>query len=81
MLRRASAAEVVTQAFSFHHRIPTREFLLAVVEPLAFRLVLDAPPVLQLTRGGTAQVGVKIIRRKGVLRVICQNPKHKQRQR
>jgi large subunit ribosomal protein L36 len=23
----------------------------------------------------------KIIRRKGVLRVICQNPKHKQRQR
>ncbi|MCU0639082.1 MAG: 50S ribosomal protein L36 [Candidatus Krumholzibacteria bacterium] len=24
--------------------------------------------------------GCKIIRRKGVLRVICENPKHKQRQ-
>lgn len=25
--------------------------------------------------------GCKVIRRKGVIRVICSNPKHKQRQR
>jgi cation:H+ antiporter len=32
---------------------------------------------LMLTRGGS---GAEVIKRKGVLRVICTNPKHKQKQ-
>jgi hypothetical protein len=66
--RKASAAEVVMQAFSLKHTIPTQEFLLTVVQQPAFRITVDRPPgaVLEIAQGGEAELKVKIHRKAGV---------------
>jgi len=63
----ASGAEDVMQAFSYRHVVPTREFVVAVIETSLFGLSTNAPPKdgLQIKQGGEAQVVVKAARKDG----------------
>jgi hypothetical protein len=67
LTRTALAAESVMQAFSITHSVPTKEFVVAVVDPVGFTLSLKLPPkeVLQVKQGGTVEVGVKATRKEG----------------
>ncbi|HUV39625.1 MAG TPA: hypothetical protein VMY39_08410 [Planctomycetota bacterium] len=62
--RPAVPAEEVQQAFSYMHRVPTRELLLAVIAPSPFRLTTDveADKVVEIPQNGEADVVVKVTR-------------------
>ncbi|MFH1265105.1 MAG: PPC domain-containing protein, partial [Planctomycetota bacterium] len=65
--RTAFGAEDVMQAFSYRHVVPTREFVVAVIEMSLFGLSTDAPPQagLEIKQGAEAQVVVKATRQEG----------------
>ncbi|HUW56679.1 MAG TPA: hypothetical protein VMZ92_08595 [Planctomycetota bacterium] len=64
----ATPAEDVMQAFSPRHRVPTDEFLLAVLKPSAFTLSTEVEPdkVVEIQQNGEAEVVVKAARAEGV---------------
>ncbi len=76
--RRALPAEDVMQAFIYHHLLPTREFLLTVVEPGPFKLIPQMPEgYIRFAAGRTAFVVVKAVRKpqaRGAIRLTLQNP-------
>ncbi|OHB85912.1 MAG: hypothetical protein A2V98_14580 [Planctomycetes bacterium RBG_16_64_12] len=55
------------QAFSYRHVVPTKEFVVAVIETSLFGLSTDAPPQdgLEIKQGAEAQVVVKAVRQEG----------------
>jgi hypothetical protein len=63
----AFGAEDVMQAFSYRHVVPTKEFVVAVLETSLFGLATNAPPKdgLEVKQGAEAQVVVKAIRKEG----------------
>jgi hypothetical protein len=63
--RTAFGAEDVMQAFSYRHVVPTKEFVVAVVDTSLFSLSTDAPPKdgLQVKQGAEAKVLVKAARK------------------
>jgi hypothetical protein len=65
--RTAGGAEDVMQAFSYRHVVPTKEFVVAVIETSLFGLSTDAPPKdgLQVKQGAEAKVLVKATRKDG----------------
>jgi hypothetical protein len=65
--RTAIGAEDVMQAFSYRHVVPTKEFVVAVLETSLFGLSTNAPPKdgLQLKQGAEAQIVVKATRKEG----------------
>lgn len=65
--RTAFGAEDVMQAFSYRHVVPTKEFVVAVIETSLFGLSTDAPPKdgLQVKQGAEAKVLVKAARKDG----------------
>lgn len=65
--RTAIGAEDVMQAFSYRHVVPTKEFVVAVIETSLFGLATDAPPKdgLSVKQGAEAKVLVKAIRKDG----------------
>ncbi|MCX7049539.1 MAG: hypothetical protein NTX50_29150 [Candidatus Sumerlaeota bacterium] len=69
VVRKAVAAEVAMQAFSYSSSIPTKEFLLAVAEPTFFMLSTNIAPeqVIEIPQGTTnTQIIVKVIRKEGM---------------
>ena len=67
LTRTAVGAEDVMQAFSYRHVVPTKEFVVAVIETSLFSLSTNAPPQdgLQVKQGAEAQVVVKAVRKEG----------------
>jgi hypothetical protein len=65
--RTAFGAEDVMQAFSYRHVVPTKEFVVAVIDTSLFSLSTDAPPKdgLQIKQGAEAKVLVKAARKDG----------------
>jgi hypothetical protein len=65
--RTAVGAEDVMQAFSYRHVVPTKEFVVAVLETSLFGLSTNAPPKdgLEVKQGAEAQVVVKATRKEG----------------
>lgn len=65
--RTAFGAEDVMQAFSYRHVVPTKEFVVAVIDTSLFSLSTDAPPKdgLQVKQGAEAKVLVKAARKDG----------------
>ena len=64
--RTAVGAEDVMQAFSYRHVIPTKEFVVAVIETSLFSLSTNAPPQgLEVKQGAEAQVVIKAARKEG----------------
>ncbi len=65
--RTAFGAEDVMQAFSYRHVVPTKEFVVAVIETSLFALSTNAPPQdgLEVKQGAEAQVVVKAARKEG----------------
>jgi len=65
--RTAVGAEDVMQAFSYRHVVPTKEFVVAVLETSLFSLSTNGPPQdgLQVKQGAEAQVVVKAARKEG----------------
>jgi hypothetical protein len=65
--RTAVGAEDVMQAFSYRHIVPTKEYVVAVIETSLFALSHNAPPKdgLQVKQGAEAQVVVKAVRKEG----------------
>jgi hypothetical protein len=64
--RTAIGAEDVMQAFSYRHVVPTKEFVVAVIETSLFSLSTNAPPQgLEVKQGAEAQVVVKAARKEG----------------
>ena len=62
--RTAVGAEDVMQAFSYRHVIPTKEFVVAVIETSLFSLSTNAPPQgLEVKQGAEAQVVIKAARK------------------
>jgi hypothetical protein len=59
--------EEITQAFSLHHNVPTREIVLAVLEPSGLTLTTTVPPgkVLEAAPGSEVPVVVKAVRQAG----------------
>jgi hypothetical protein len=66
-VRTAVGAEDVMQAFSYRHVVPTKEFVVAVIETSLFGLSTNAPAKegLSIKQGGEAQVVVKAARKDG----------------
>ena len=65
--RPAVGAEDVMQAFSYRHVVPTKEFVVAVVETSLFSLATNAPPKdgLEVKQGAEVQIVVKAVRKEG----------------
>ena len=79
LTRQARSAEDVTQAFIYHHLVPTQEFLLSVVAPGPFKLIPQMPPegFIRFGAGRTAFLDVKVVRTpqaKGPIRLTLHNP-------
>ncbi|MFH1920161.1 MAG: hypothetical protein ABIP48_09790 [Planctomycetota bacterium] len=68
VVREAVPSEELVQASYYMHNVPTREFLVAVLERGPFALSLDLPPgeALKLSRLGRAQLVVKASFKEGV---------------
>jgi hypothetical protein len=66
--RPALAAEMVMQAFSYTHLLPTQEFLMSVADAPAFVLQPQVPAdgALEIKQGGEVQIVVKVLRAKDV---------------
>ena len=60
-------AEDVMQAFSYRHVVPTKEFVVAVLETSLFSLATNVPRQegLQVKQGAQAQIVVKAVRGEG----------------
>jgi hypothetical protein len=67
LARTAVGAEDVMQAFSYRHVVPTKEFVVAVIETSLFGLSIDAPPKdgLPVKQGAEAKVLIKATRKDG----------------
>jgi hypothetical protein len=66
LTRTAVGAEDVMQAFSYRHVVPTKEFVVAVIETSLFSLSTNAPPQgLEVKQGAEAQVVIKAARKEG----------------
>ena len=65
--RTAQGYEEITQAFSLHHNVPTREILLAILEPSGLTLATTVTPgkVLEAAPGSEVPVTVKVVRHAG----------------
>jgi hypothetical protein len=64
--RTAVGAEDVMQAFSYRHVIPTKEFVVAVIETSLFSLATNAPPQgLEVKQGAETQIVIKAARKEG----------------
>jgi hypothetical protein len=65
--RTAVGAEDIMQAFSYRHVVPTKEFVVAVIETSLFSLSTNAPPKdgLQIKQGAEAKVLIKAARKDG----------------
>jgi hypothetical protein len=64
--RTAVGAEDVMQAFSYRHVVPTKEFVVAVIETSLFGLSTNAPQEgIEVKQGAEAQVVVKAARKEG----------------
>ncbi len=79
LMRTVVGAEDVMQAFSYRHIIPTKEFLVAVMEAPSFTLALSAPPKepLQVAQATEVQVAVKAFRKdtaKGPITLAIDGP-------
>ncbi len=63
----AVGAEDVMQAFSYRHVVPTKEFVVAVIESSLFDLAtnLALPDGIEVKQGAEAQVVVKAVRKEG----------------
>lgn len=70
--RIAVPAEELMQAFSYEHFVPTKEFLLMIMEPALFSLKPDVKPgeILDITQGSSVEVLVKVNRKEGATGVI-----------
>jgi hypothetical protein len=68
VVREAVPSEELMQAFYYMHNVPSKEFLLAVVEAGPFTLALELPEggVLKIPRRGEAKVPVKATFKEGV---------------
>lgn len=68
VVREAAPSEELMQAFYYMHNVPSREFLLAVVEAGPFTLSVDLPEggVLKVPRRGEAKVPVKVTFKEGL---------------
>ena len=68
VVREAAPSEELMQAFYYMHNVPSREFLLAVVEAGPFTLSLEMPEggVLKIPRRGEAKVPVKVTFKEGI---------------
>jgi hypothetical protein len=64
VVRHATPAEQLMQAFSFVYRVPTEELLMFATEPPPFVLTVDAAagPVLDVQQGGEVKFVVKVRR-------------------
>jgi hypothetical protein len=64
VVRQATPAEEVMQAFAYMHAVPTDELLLSVVQagPLKLALQPDAPQVVDVPMNGEAQVVIRAVR-------------------
>ena len=79
IVREASPAEAVMQAFIYYHNLPTAECLMAITKPAPFALSLDSPTqdVLEIPRGKSIDVVVQATRRgdtKGAIRLTADTP-------
>jgi hypothetical protein len=79
VVRQASPAEQVMQAFGIKHRVPTQELAMAVAESEFFTLATGLAPdkALEVPQGGEAQVTVKAVRGnkgKGQIRLFGDQP-------
>jgi hypothetical protein len=67
LVRTAFAAEDIMQAFSLKHLVPTKEFVVGVVETSLFSLSANAVPQagLEVKQGAEVQVVIKAARKEG----------------
>jgi hypothetical protein len=67
IVREAVPVEDVAQAFAYQHKVPTKEFLLTVMESASLVMSADVPPkqVLEIPQGGAAEMVLKVSRKKG----------------
>jgi hypothetical protein len=67
IVREAVPAEELMQAFYYMHNVPSREFLLSVVEAGPFKLRLQLPEegVLKIPRRGRVEVPVTVVFKEG----------------
>jgi len=65
--RQAQPAEEVMQAFIYVHRLPVDELLLMVTDPVPLRVAAEMPEgrVVEIPRGGKAEVKLKVVRGEG----------------
>jgi hypothetical protein len=69
--RTAIGAEDVMQAFSYRHVVPTKEFVVAVIETSLFSLATSAPPQgLEIKAGAETQLVIKAARKEGAKAAI-----------
>jgi hypothetical protein len=69
VVHEAAGAETLLQAFTLTQLVPSREFVLAVVDaPASFALTLASPAngVMEVRRGGTAEIRAAVARRDGM---------------
>jgi hypothetical protein len=67
VVRQATGAESVMQAFSLTHIVPTKEFVVAVLRAPTFTLSLGIPPKeIQVHQGSNVPVVVKVARRENI---------------
>jgi hypothetical protein len=74
VVHQAAGAETLLQAFTLTQIVPSREFVLAVVDSSApFTLSIPSPPpngVVDVPQGGTAEIRVKVTRAEGTNGVV-----------
>ncbi len=76
VVREAAPSEELMQAFYYMHNVPSKEFLLAVVEAGPFTLSLELPEggVLKIPRRGEVKVPVKATFKEGIKGTIILRP-------
>jgi len=79
LIRQATPAEELMQAFSTTHLVPSRELLLMVTSPVLVQLIADlqAGQGVEIPQGGSVEVGVKALRKeaaKGPIVVAADSP-------
>lgn len=76
VVREAVPSEELMQAFYYMHNVPSKEFLLAVVEAGPFTLSLELPEggVLKIPRRGAVKVPVKATFKEGIKGTIILRP-------
>lgn len=79
VVRRASAAEAVMQAFASTHNVFTKELILSITEPpsISISTAVQTGQILELPQGGELQIKIKVVRRndlKGGITLNAQRP-------